>query len=127
MSSDPKQYLTNATLLLLLQESHTVGYCTDDLASAFMLMSRRYATKPNFSGYSYVQDMIAAGAANCCIHWHKFDMTRPHPFSYFTTVLYNSFIAVMRDEKEQQDIKNALSIDAGIGERGWKTEATDHS
>ena len=127
MTPEPKPYITNAALLRLLEECHATKKCSNELGAAFVLMAERFASKPNFNGYSYTDEMISQATIDCCKSWYKFDMTRKHPFSYFTTVIYHAFVSVIRDEKKQQRVKSLLSIEAGIGERGWKTAPTDHS
>jgi Sigma-70 region 2 len=77
-----------------------VGVC-------FMLICTKLATKPNFMGYSYKDEMIADGIENCVAAAHSFDPAKSNnPFAYFTQIAWNAFIRRIAKEKKQGYIKH---------------------
>lgn len=86
-----------------------------ELGKMFILMARKYANLANFSNYSYIEDMIASGILSCVIAFPKFDATRSNsPFSYFTQVIYHSFLQTLNKEKAIQNTKDRILIDNGM-------------
>jgi hypothetical protein len=64
------------------------------------------ATKPNFSGYSYKEDMIMDGIENCLLYINNFDhMKSSNPFAYFTQVIWYAFLRRIQKEKKQMYIR----------------------
>ena len=110
-----KDYLSNKemfTELILCQERELVS---DKLARMFMLLSKRYATKPNFVGYSYIDEAISLANVNCVAALHKFDKEKgENAFAYFTSVIHNSFLAVLKSEKNAQRVRDELLVSSGL-------------
>lgn len=66
----------------------------------------RLATKPNFSGYSYKEDMISDGIENCLQYIHNFDPEKSsNPFAYFTQIIWYAFLRRIQKEKKQMYIR----------------------
>ena len=69
-------------------------------------ISTRLATKPNFSGYSYKEDMIMDGIENCLLYINNFDHNKSsNPFAYFTQVIWYAFLRRIQKEKKQMYIR----------------------
>jgi hypothetical protein len=84
----------------LPQIPNYVGKC-------FLLICNKLATKPNFIGYSYKDEMIADAIENCVTGAHSFDPTKStNPFAYFTQIAWNAFIRRIQKEKKQAYIKH---------------------
>lgn len=76
-----------------------VGECIYQIAT-------RLATKPNFSGYSYKDDMISDGIENCLQYIHNFDPEKSsNPFAYFTQIIWYAFLRRIQKEKKQMYIR----------------------
>jgi len=105
-------YLSNKEMfaeLIICQKQNRVS---DKLGRMFMILATRYASKPNFSGYSYKSEMINSGIVACVGALHKFDSAKSeNPFAYYTSVIHNSFIQILNKEKRQQEIRDRLLID----------------
>lgn len=90
------------------------------IAKAFMLISEGLARRPNFSGYSYKDEMILDAIENCLKAIANYDIeatTRsgsPNAFAYFTQIAYYAFLRRLSKEKRQQDIKDRFREKAGI-------------
>lgn len=76
-----------------------VGECIYKIAT-------RLATKPNFSGYSYKEDMISDGIENCLQYINNFNPEKSqNPFAYFTQIIWYAFLRRIQKEKKQMYIR----------------------
>lgn len=72
-------------------------------------ISTRLATKPNFSGYSYKEEMISDGLENAIQALGNFDPEKSHnPFAYFTQIIWYAFLRRIDKEKKQLYIKHKV-------------------
>ena len=85
-----------------------------------VLMCNRYAMGPQWSGYTYNDDMKGAAAMQLYLAGLKFDESsnpeNPNPFAYYTTVMRNSFLAVMDKEKRQVKVRETVGIEEMVKE-----------
>ena len=76
-----------------------IGHCIYQI-------STRLASKPNFSGYSYKDEMISDGLENAIQALGNFDPNKSHnPFAYFTQIIWFAFLRRIQKEKKQTYIK----------------------
>jgi hypothetical protein len=76
------------------------------IGKCILLISTRLATKPNFSGYSYKEEMISDGIENCLQYLHNFNPDKSqNPFAYFTQIIWYAFLRRIQKEKKQTYIK----------------------
>ncbi len=69
-------------------------------------ISTKLATKPNFSGYTFKEDMIMDGIENCLQYMHNFDPDKTqNPFAYFTQIIWYAFLRRIEKEKKQMYIR----------------------
>lgn len=79
-----------------------IGECLYQIAN-------RLATKPNFSGYSYKEEMISDGLENAIMAVKNFDPEKSaNPFAYFTQIIYFAFLRRIEKEKKQLYIKHKV-------------------
>src|SRR6056300_345989 len=79
-----------------------IGECIYKIAT-------RLATKPNFSGYSYKEEMISDGLENAIQALGNFDPEKSHnPFAYFTQIIWYAFLRRIDKEKKQLYIKHKV-------------------
>jgi DNA-directed RNA polymerase specialized sigma subunit len=95
-----------------------IGECIYQIAT-------RLATKPNFSGYSYKEDMISDGIENCLQYIHNFDPEKStNPFAYFTQIIWYAFLRRIQKEKKQMYIRfkssQAMLAAGGTYESGFE-------
>jgi len=125
-----KNYVNNKSLLEALiqykadcKEAEECGDPTpkipEYIGECIFLISTRLATKPNFSGYSYKDDMISDGIENCIQYIHNFDPEKSqNPFAYFTQIIWFAFLRRIQKEKKQMYIKfkssQAMMTEAAI-------------
>lgn len=111
----PKHYLTNAALLEAVKDAKAKGYLTDELGKMFMVLVARYASKINFVGYPYNQDLQGQALVNLARGWASFDETRfSNAFAYYTQITHNSFIQYLNHERSHRDIRDACLVDQGM-------------
>lgn len=112
-----KNYVNNGDLLVSLSE-YSAAYVKAKKAGEQLpqfpryayecihLMATNYAKKPNFSGYSYVDEMIFDAIENCLRYAHNFDPTKTtNTFAYLTQFIHNAFIRRIKKENLQQYVK----------------------
>lgn len=77
------------------------------VGKCIMLIAQRLATRPNFVGYSYKEEMIGDAIENCLRYLHNFNPEKTNnPFAYFTQIVYNAFLRRIEKEKKQLYIKH---------------------
>jgi len=85
-----------------------IGECIYKIAT-------RLATKPNFSGYTYKDEMISDGLENAIQALGNFDPEKSHnPFAYFTQIIWYAFLRRIEKEKRQLYIKHKVVESAVI-------------
>jgi len=86
---------------------------TEYIASCFLKIATKYASRPNFSGYTYKEDMIGEAVYICLRYAHNFNPEKSNnAFSYFTQYCHNTFIQFIGKEKKFADFKFELVKDA---------------
>lgn len=79
-----------------------VGKCIFDIAN-------NLAKAPNFSGYSFKDEMISDGIENALTYCYSFDPEKgSNPFAYFTQIIWFAFLRRIDKEKKQQYIKHKV-------------------
>lgn len=89
---------------------------------AFMKLSKRYASKSNFSGYTYNEDMQSEGILSCVKYAHNFDPEKStNAFAYFTQIIHNAFIQFLGKEKNFSAFKFGLakSLSPGLAKHDY--------
>lgn len=101
------------------------------IGECVLLISQRLANRPNFSGYTYKEEMISDGIENCFLYaLNNFDPEKTkNPFAYFTQIIKFAFIRRIDKEKKQQYIKlkNVENYDLHNEFSSNKTKASDYN
>ena len=85
------------------------GQMTRILASMFMKLCERYATRSNWRGYTYNEEMRGAALVQLSQIGLRFDESKSqNPFAYYTAAITNSFTHVLNSEKKNQNIRDDL-------------------
>lgn len=113
-TSTKGHYISNATLLPAVLEAKKLGRITDKLARMFMIITDRYSKKSNFVGYSFREDMVSVALITLCANGLKFNPEKSsNPFAFYTTIIHNSFLQYMADEKKHRNIRDELILEIG--------------
>ena len=85
------------------------GKITNKLAMMYMKLCERYATRSNWRGYTYVDEMKSTALLQLSQIGLQFDESvSANPFAYYTMALQNSFTRVLNIEKRNQNIRDDI-------------------
>ena len=85
------------------------GKMTNKLALMFMKLCERYATRSNWRGYTYNDEMRSQALLQLSQIGLQFDENKSNnPFAYYTAVITNSFTRVLNVEKRNQNMRDDI-------------------
>jgi hypothetical protein len=85
------------------------GTMTRKLATMFMKLCERYATRSNWRGYTYNEEMRGQALLQLSQIGLQFDESKSqNPFAYYTAAITNSFTRVLNIEKKNQNIRDDI-------------------
>ncbi len=85
------------------------GNMTRKLATMFMKLCERYATRSNWRGYTYNEEMRGQALLQLSQIGLQFDESKSqNPFAYYTAAITNSFTRVLNIEKKMQNIRDDI-------------------
>lgn len=75
---------------------------SDYIGRCFIMIAENMARRPNWSGYSYKDEMTSDGIEDMISAVRKFDVDKyTKPFAYFSMICWNAFRNRIRKEKRQ--------------------------
>ena len=85
------------------------GTMTKKLALMFMKLCERYATRSNWRGYTYNEEMRGQALLQLSQIGLQFDESKSqNPFAYYTAAITNSFTRILNLEKKNQNIRDDI-------------------
>jgi hypothetical protein len=85
------------------------GNMTKKLALMFMKLCERYATRSNWRGYTYNEEMRGQALLQLSQIGLQFDESKSqNPFAYYTAAITNSFTRILNLEKKNQNIRDDI-------------------
>jgi hypothetical protein len=85
------------------------GAMTKTLALMFMKLCERYATRSNWRGYTYNDEMRSQALLQLSQIGLQFDESKSqNPFAYYTAAITNSFTRVLNIEKRNQNLRDDI-------------------
>jgi len=85
------------------------GSMTRKLATMFMKLCERYATRSNWRGYTYNEEMRGQALLQLSQIGLQFDESKSqNPFAYYTAAITNSFTRILNIEKKNQNIRDDI-------------------
>ena len=108
---ETKNYLKNEEMLKYIHLYHQKGFIDKRLHEMFYILAERIARTPLFSmkineliktsnDNDYYNELVNSGYLKCISKLDKFSLTNKNPFSYFTTIVFNSFRDYFYAEKK---------------------------
>lgn len=92
----------------------THGRTTDRLGAMYLKLVDKYGQKPNWRGYSYLEEMQAQALIQLSHAGLKFEESKSqNPFAYYTSTMKNSFLRILHEEKKNQLIRDELLMRDG--------------
>jgi len=81
----------------------------------FIKLCDRYATRSNWRGYTYNEEMRGAALVQLSQIGLRFDESKSqNPFAYYTATITNSFTHILNSEKKNQNIRDDLLEQHGL-------------
>ena len=91
------------------------GAINNELAKMFIKLCERYATRSNWRGYTYNDEMRSTALLQLSQIGLQFDESKSqNPFAYYTAAITNSFTRVLNLEKRNQIIRDDILEEAGL-------------
>lgn len=85
------------------------GTMTNKLAHMFIKLCERYATRSNWRGYTYNDEMRSQALLQLSQIGLQFDESKSqNPFAYYTAAITNSFTRVLNIEKRNQNLRDDI-------------------
>lgn len=100
-----KDYLNNEVLHRELCKYKETGEMSEELGAMFELIATRVSTHRRFYLYTYRDELIRCAVARMVMFGHKFDVSRPNAFSYFTTIARNEMFAFLNSERKLTNVR----------------------
>lgn len=95
------------------------------ISEAILLVPKHLATKGNFAGYSFREEMIGDAIEDLTKGYRNFDIVKyKSPFAYFTQISYYAFIRRILKERKQSYVKHKIIQNSNILEH-LTTQAHD--
>lgn len=90
------------------------GKISNLMVNSLILLIKRYLQKPCFSTYSYKDDMFSEALAQLSKVLLQFDESRSlNVFAWYTTIIRNAFVKILKDEKKSRDLRDDLIHQTG--------------
>lgn len=95
--------------LITGEYSRDHGEMTAELARMFLKLCERYATRSNWRGYTYNEEMRGQALLQLSQIGLQFDEAKSqNPFAYYTAAITNSFTRILNIEKKNQNIRDDI-------------------
>jgi hypothetical protein len=104
------------------------GEMTRKLATMFMKLCERYATRSNWRGYTYNEEMRGQALLQLSQIGLQFDESKSqNPFAYYTAAITNSFTRILNLEKKNQNIRDDILEMNGLNPSWTRQNSGKHS
>ena len=104
------------------------GAMTNKLAHMFMKLCERYATRSNWRGYTYNDEMRSQALLQLSQIGLQFDESKSqNPFAYYTAAITNSFTRILNIEKKNQNIRDDILEMNGLNPSWTRQNSGKHS
>ena len=104
------------------------GRTTDTLATMYVKLCERYATRSNWRGYTYNDEMQGSALVQLSQIGLQFnEFKSQNPFAYYTAAVTNSFTRVLNIEKRMQEIRDDILEANGLTPSWTRQFANDNA
>jgi DNA-directed RNA polymerase specialized sigma subunit len=113
--SNGKYYIDKKELMDEFVKSKEQGKMTNKFGEMVMLMAKKLGNSSRFCGYTYIDDMEATAIMHVCRSWQSYDPEKsPQIFSYYTQCIWNTFLQILKTEKKQRNVRDAIMLSVGL-------------
>lgn len=122
-SPRPKNYLNNDQLIVEIEKSRErfqrghnkkrtpAESLTPELVNMLVLLVDKYASRWNWRGYSFIEDMKSEALLSLCQNALKFNPEKSdNGFGYYTQIIKYAFLTYMDREGKQSKIRDQIAI-----------------
>lgn len=107
------------------------GAMTNKLATMFMKLCERYATRSNWRGYTYNDEMCSQALLQLSQIGLQFDESKSqNPFAYYTAAITNSFTRVLNIEKKNQNLRDDIlemnNLNPSYTRQNWQSGSSTY-
>ena len=114
--------------LITGEYSRDHGDMTAELARMFLKLCERYATRSNWRGYTYNEEMRGQALLQLSQIGLQFDESKSqNPFAYYTAAITNSFTRILNIEKKMQNIRDDILEMNGLNPSWTRQNSTKAS
>ena len=101
-----RQHVDNKELFIELEKYIDSGVASERLGEIFLNLVDNYATKSNFSGYSFLEEMKSRAIFFLLKYSTSFNSEKStNAFAYCTQIVKNAFIQVIKKENRHIETK----------------------
>jgi hypothetical protein len=104
--------LTAALVAWVKENKVTPTPLPEIVGDAIYRIAHRLAMKPNFTAYSYKQDMIADAMLTCIRYLDNFREDGTNAFAYITQILHNALVRCIATEQRHAYIRAKLLVES---------------
>lgn len=102
-------YVKNKDLIIEIQKLQETNIFSDTLGKYIIQIVNGLSHRPNFNGYSYLDDMKSEAHVAIIKGLKNFNLEKSNnPFAYITQIAWNAFIAFIGHEKKKSKTKKRL-------------------
>lgn len=85
----------------------------ESVGVAIDLIARKLATRYNFRGYTFREEMVQDGILDACKAVKNFnpDQSKKNPFGYFNLIIWRAMVRRIKDENAEHDAKIEMMLD----------------
>ena len=95
------------------------------IGDCIMKIAVHLSHKPNFSNYTFKEEMICDGIENCLTYIDNFNPEKSqNPFAYFTQIIYYAFLR--RIAKEKKHLYTKLKLTGEMNVMGQTSSTQSH-
>lgn len=96
-----RQHVNNEELHVELLSYIKTGIASEKLGEMFLALVDNYATKSNFSGYSFLEEMKSRAIFFLLKYSKGYKPAKSkNPFAYCTQIVHNAFVQVIKKENK---------------------------
>lgn len=83
------------------------------IGAALIAICENTATRSNFNGYTYVEEMVGDAIVDCtrAVNNYKIDHAKKNPFGYFSQIAWRAMLRRIELEGTQTKVKQDLFFD----------------
>jgi len=100
-------YVNNKELISELIKYKETKVISERFGEMFLLIATNLSKKPNWSSYTWKDDMVQEAIYTCTKYIKNFDLEKSqNPFAYITQICSNSFKLFVKKQKKHAEIKD---------------------